>query len=182
MILFSIYSDGRTMKKNENIFISLQIQKDVESKALLLSVQFDKNAPNLLLENETINWCPTNDEINFIAEAFELVGGNNVPVKEKEEAHDIDNPPKTEEIDYSHRSSEIRIAPLPNDMIIEVTEDLGSSHLKKKDYEEKIFIQADEKKIDEILKRKKHLVKEDYITDSDEKTIIDRMMKQKKKK
>ncbi|DAC72985.1 MAG TPA: hypothetical protein DSN98_02345 [Thermoplasmata archaeon] len=171
------------MKKNENIFISLQIQKDAESKTLMLSVQFDKNAPNLLLEDETISWSPTDDEINFIAEAFELIGGNKAPLKEKNRPQDIDTPPsQTEEVDYSHRSSEIRIAPLPNDMGIEVSEDLGPSNLKKKEYEEKIFIQADEKKIDEILKRKKHLVKEDYITDSNEKTIIDRMMKQKKKK
>jgi hypothetical protein len=47
------------MKKNENIFISLQIQKDLESKKLMLSVQFDKNAPNISTESETIVWYPT---------------------------------------------------------------------------------------------------------------------------
>ena len=67
------------MKKNENIFISLQIQKDLESKRLLLSVQFDKNAPNFSTESDTIIWCPTCDEIDFIAEAFELIGGDKCP-------------------------------------------------------------------------------------------------------
>jgi hypothetical protein len=53
----------------------LQIQKDLESKKLLLSVQFDKNAPNFSTENDTIFWYPTCDEIDFIAEVFELIGG-----------------------------------------------------------------------------------------------------------
>ncbi len=170
------------MKKNENIFISLEIQKDLESKGLLLSVQFDRNAPNFSQENDAISWFPTSDEIDFITEAFELIGGNKVQLPEKEENQDVDISPQMDTPDYSHRSSEIRIAPLPNNMTIDVTEEMGSSHSRDKEEDERIFIQADEKKIDEILKRKKHLVKEEYVTDSNEKTIIDKMVKQKKKK
>jgi hypothetical protein len=170
------------MKKNENIFISLQIQKDLESKGLLLSVQFDKNAPNILLEHESINWCPTPDEIDFIVEAFELIGDNKVQRTVIEKPQDAPSPPEADTSDYSHRSSQIRIAPLPNDMVLEEAEELGSSRIKRKEDEDSIFIQADEKKIDEILKRKKPVVKDEYATDSGEKTIIDRMLKQKKKK
>ena len=105
------------MKKNENIFISLQIQKDLESKGLLLSVQFDKNAPNFHQENETIIWCPTCDEIDFIAEAFNIIGGNKIPLPEKEEIQQENEiSSEIEGSNYSHRSSEIRIAPLPNNM------------------------------------------------------------------
>jgi hypothetical protein len=170
------------MKKNENIFISLEIQKDLESKSLVLSVQFDRNAPNFSEENESISWFPTCDEIDFITEAFELIGGNKVQLQEREEIQDVDISPETDTPDYSHRSSEIRIAPLPNNMSIDLTEEVGPAQSRDKEDEERIFIQADEKKIDEILKRKKHLVKEQYATDSDEKTIIDKMVKQKKKK
>lgn len=171
------------MKRNENIFISLQIQKDIESKGLCLSVQFDQNAPNISLGNETINWYPTVDEIDFIAEAFELIGGN-TPIQSsaREEPQEITIPPEDETEEPIHRSSEIRIAPLPNEMTLEEADELNSSRVKKKEPEDSIFIQADEKKIDEILKRKKPVVKDDYATDSDEKTIIDRMLKQKKKK
>jgi len=170
------------MVKSENVYISVQIQKDMETKAIFFSVEFDKNAPNLSVENETVSWCPTSDELNFLTEAFELIGSNAVPVKEKEVTHEIEAPPKTEEVDYSHRSSQIRIAPLPNDVDMELSEELEASNMKNRDDEEKIFIQADEKKIDEILKRKKHLIKDDYITDSNQKTVIERMTKQKKKK
>lgn len=170
------------MKKNENIYISLQIQKDLESKKLMLSVQFDKNAPNVLTEHETIVWHPTCDEIDFIAEVFELIGGVKCQEKAEEEPQNTRIPSEEITMDYSHRSSEIRIAPLEDDMAIEVTEGLGSSRIRNKENDEKIFVQADEKKIDEILKRKKPVAKQDYVTESGEKTLIDRMIKQKKKK
>lgn len=167
------------MKKNENIFISLELQKNLDSKLLTLSVQFDKNAPNFSEENQSINWSPTIDELDFIKEAFELIGGNNIPVKEMKETKEVESTPALgmETTEHSHRSSEIRIAPLPNDLTIEVTEGPRSPHLKRKDDEEKIFIQADEEKIDEILKRKK----QQYETDDDTE-IADKIMKQKKKK
>jgi hypothetical protein len=170
------------MKKNENIFISVQIQKDLESKKLLLSIQFDKNAPNFSTETDSIIWYPTGDEIDFIAEAFELIGGAKYPEKIAEEPQDNTTQSEVMTMDHSHRSSEIRIAPLEDDMAIEVTAEVGTSRSRSKENDEKIFVQADEKKIDEILKRKKPVAKEEYVTESSEKTLIDRMLKQKKKK
>lgn len=169
------------MKKNENIFISLEIQKDMESKGLVLSVQFDRNAANFFQDGEVISWFPTSDELNFLNEAFHLIGTNTVPMKNIEEPQTTDNPSAIESTDYSHRSSEIRIAPLPNNLTIEVAEGVGSSAIKNGEDEDKIFIQADEKKIDEILKRKKHAKQQNDI-DSDEKALVDRMLKQKRKK
>lgn len=190
------------MKRNENIFIALEIQKSVESKGLGLSVQFDRNAPNFLEEKGLIRWCPTSDELDFISEAFALVGGNPVQFPEKEdeteeeevveqeqeeetsseEEQEEDLSSEVEQSSYSHRSSEIRIAPLPNNLTIEETEDRRPTYAKDRDSEEKVFIQADEKKIDEILKRKKQMAREQHTQDSEDKTIIERMMKQKKKK
>ena len=175
------YLTGCTMKKNENIFVSLEIQKDMETKGLFLSVQFDKNAPNFFQENEAITWLPTDDELHFLNEAFDLIGTNTLQMKTDEETHDTDNSLGIESTDYSHRSSEIRIAPLPNDLTIEV-EEAESSRVRNRGDEEKIFIQADEKKIDEILKRKKHAVRQKNNDNSKDKAIVERMLKQKKKK
>ena len=47
---------------------------------------------------------------------------------------------------------------------------------------EKVFIQADERKIDEILKRKKQMARDQNAQDTDEKAYIDKIMKQKKKR
>jgi hypothetical protein len=176
------YLTGCTMKKNENIFVSLEIQKDMETKGLFLSVQFDRNAPNFFQENEAITWLPTDDELHFLNEAFDLVGTNTLQMKTDEETHDTDNSLGIESTNYSHRSSEIRIAPLPNDLTIEVEEGVESSRVRNRDDVEKIFIQADEKKIDEILKRKKHAVRQKNNDNSKEKAIVERMLKQKKKK
>jgi len=170
------------MKKNENIFISLQIQKDKESKGLFLSVQFDKTAPNFSIENESINWRPTGDEIDFIADAFHMIG---LGTNERKTTYDPDVPERSTEgkgTEPPLRSSEMRIAPLPDDNVIEITADSGTINSKKNDVDEKIFVQADDKKIDEVLKRKKPGMDEEYVIESGEKTLIDRMLKQKKKK
>ena len=170
------------MKKNENIYISLQIQKDLESKKLMLSVQFDKNAPNVLTEHETIVWHPTCDEIDFIAEVFELIGGVRYPQKVNEKPQNTTTISEDITVDSSQHSSDMRIPHLEDDIALEVRADVRSSRIHDKEGNENIFFQADEKKIDEILIRKKLVPKEDCVIESGKKTLIDRMLKQKKKK
>jgi len=169
------------MKKNESIFISLQIQKDMQSKGLLLCVQFDKNAPNFSIESETILWRPTGGEIDFIAEAFDLIRGDKDHWTAIDELQNT-KLPSDYTMEQRDRSSEIRFDPHQEDITVEVTTDSESLPSNKKENDDKIFIQVDEKKIDEILKRKKSGVKKDYTMKSDEKKFIDRMLKQKKKK
>ena len=176
------------MKRNENIYISLEIQKDLDTKGLMLSVQFDRNAPNFHQENEMISWCPTNDELEFLSEAFQTLEGSTIhlPVKEEEEPPEPpqrEEPPlEVERTDYSHRSSEIRIAPLPNNIGLGDVEECTEPQSRDKEPDEKVFIQADEKKIDEILKRKKQMTREQNSPETEEKALVDRMMKQKKKR
>jgi hypothetical protein len=174
------------MKRNENIYISLEIQKDLDTKGLVLSVQFDRNAPNFHQESELISWCPTSDELDFISEAFQTLGGSTIhlPVKEEpSEPPQKEEPPlEVERTDYSHRSSEIRIAPLPNNMGLEEVEEFTEPQSRDKEPDEKVFIQADEKKIDEILKRKKQMTREQNSLENEDKALVDRMMKQKKKR
>jgi hypothetical protein len=170
------------MKKNEKISISLQIQRDKESKLLFLSVHFHKDAPNFSLENESITWYPTSDEIDFIADAFHLIGESTDEKKTPEEPNTPRNSANVNTAEPSLHSSEIRIPPLPDDPVIDINADSESGHSKNNDTDEKIFVQADEKKIDEVLKRKRPGMDEEYVIESGEKTIIDRMLKQKRKK
>jgi hypothetical protein len=58
------------MKKQENIYVSLQLEKDVTSGELMITIQFDRNAPNFFTNKNMISWCPTNEELDFINEAF----------------------------------------------------------------------------------------------------------------
>jgi len=61
------------MKKPENIFVSLQLRKDQTSGGLLLDIHFSKEAPNVSVDQETVSWCPTIEELDFIGEVFELI-------------------------------------------------------------------------------------------------------------
>ena len=40
------------MKKSDNIFLKLQIEKDASSGDLILNIHFDKDTPNLFTEKE----------------------------------------------------------------------------------------------------------------------------------
>jgi hypothetical protein len=170
------------MKRNENIFISAEIKKDWESKKLMPSVRFDKTAPNVLTECDTIVWYPTCDEIDFIAEVFDLIRGVRYLKKIIEKPQNTTTLSGENTTDSSYHSSEMRIPPLEDDRTMEVRADVRSSRINDKRDNEKIFFQADEKKIDEILNRKKMVTKEDCVMESGEKTLIDRMLKPKKKK
>jgi hypothetical protein len=61
------------MKKPENIYVSLQLSKDVSSRELVLQIQFDQNAPNFFTNKGTISWCPTIEELDFVSEAFGML-------------------------------------------------------------------------------------------------------------
>jgi hypothetical protein len=180
-MIFTVHTiDGRTMKKNEHIFISLQLQKDIESNDLQLSVQFDKDAPNFSSDDTCLSWRPTTDEMEFIFEAFELFTNDTYQRKIKEQPSE--EPVEKNPIQPTHRSSEIRIGLPPSESVLEVTQHGESIPSEKKGTEDKLFVQADEKTIDEVIKRKKTGADEEYVIESGEKTLIDRMLKQKKKK
>lgn len=209
------------MKKNENIAISLQVQRGKDSKSLFLCVQFDKTAPNFAIDNDSITWYPTNDEIDFIADAFHLIGENKEEknIKEKEaleptseirplepsirsserripsliigehkeekkavEKDTFEPTPEIKPLEPSIRSSEIRIPPLSDDSILGMASSPEAARVKGDEVDEKIFVQADDKKIDEILKRRKAKIEKEFARESEEKSTSDRMFKQKKKK
>ena len=61
------------MKKPENIFVSLQLEKDATSGEMLLCIQFDRNAPNFFADKNLISWCPSIEELDFVSEAFGMI-------------------------------------------------------------------------------------------------------------
>ena len=82
------------MKKPENIYVSLQLSKDESSGALVLKIQFDPDAPNFSTMKNTISWCPTIEELDFISEAFGMLS------KEKRQRYNRTD--ETEEDTSSH--------------------------------------------------------------------------------
>lgn len=73
------------MKKNENIFVKLQIEKNTNSGKLALNVHFDSDTPNFYADRNAINWYPTFEELDFVNEAFELLSNHKFKLKNNEE-------------------------------------------------------------------------------------------------
>lgn len=59
--------------KNQNIYVSLRLKKDKEDGSIALNTTFDKNAPNFVTFKHMISWSPTNEEMDFITESFNMI-------------------------------------------------------------------------------------------------------------
>lgn len=174
------------MDKNENVFIKLQIEKDHSSGDLMLILNFDKNAPNFLMDKDTIRWSPTSEELDLVLETYEITSKkkNRVERYDEEVRNTIPYPHSDDktEVSLSDEPSERKVAtfePLEGD--IGFKESPSESVLDKKDDEEEIFVQVDEKTIDAALKRESVGVGEALILDKDDKSIIDKMLKKREK-
>jgi len=169
----------------DNVFIKLQIEKDKQSGGLMLTINFDKNAPNFLSDTHEISWSPTCEELDFIIEMFGIISKRkNLEDKQIEEIRDdAYHPPSDDNTEESFsESSEKKIETFePLNGGFDVKKNSTGSFSEKKDDEKEIFVQVDDKKIDEVLKKKGIDVEEALILDKEEKGIIDRMVKKRGK-
>ena len=173
------------MVKNDNIFVKIQIEKDRHSGNLLLNIHFNKDAPNFSTDNNDISWSPTFEEINFIEETFEMISNckshntlhrdkiknyeSSLPLeKETEGPPEVETETKTETFEHEKTDDAENIPP--------------TTKPEYKDDASKIFVQANEETIDEVLKRRTGDVDDGLIVEADEKTILDKVLKQKKRK
>lgn len=183
MLLFCC--GGIAMGKNDNIFVKLQIEKNNQSGNLTMGIYFDKNAPNFSTEEDILNWSPTVEEMDFIVETFEMISncksqyhryGYNV--KNNETSLSINKEP--EEPSTVKTESNI-VADEPFNVDNETEENHPELNTESEEIDEKIFVQANEENFEEALKRKKGESAEEFIGEADEKTIIDKVLKQKLK-
>jgi len=184
------------MDKDDNVFIKLQIEKSRNAGGLMLTINFDKNSPNFSVDNDMISWSPTFEELDFVIETFGIISKrknqeDQHPEEIRDDASHFPSDSKTE--DSFSESSEKKIAafePLKGEF--DVIENKPDSLSEKKDDEKKIFVQVDDKTIDEAFKRKsvdvdealkkKSVdVEEALILDEEDKGIIDRMLKKRGK-
>ncbi len=174
------------MVKNDNIFVKIQIEKDRHSGNLLLNIHFNKDAPNFSTDNNDISWSPTFEEINFIEETFEMISNckshntlhrdkiknyeSSLPLeKETEGPPEVETETKTETFEHE-KTDDAENIPSP------------TTKPEYNDDERKIFVQANEETIDEVLKRRTGVIDDGLIVEADEKTILDKVLKQKKRK
>ncbi len=156
------------MQKDENVFIKIQIDKDKSSGNFLLNINLNKESPNVTFDKDNLNWWPTEEEIDFLIETYKMVSGH------KKLCRIIDKSKKDESSNEHTNLSNTRDS-LDEDKFDDTKDE-------EDDSEKKIFVQADHNKIDEILAKKKGDFNDAFIVEADEKAIIEKVLKQKKKK
>lgn len=174
------------MDERENVFIKLQIEKDYNSGDLMLVLNFDKNAPNFSTNTDTIRWAPTFEEIDLVMETYKIISKKKNRVKRcDEEIKDIILFPHSDdktEVSSPDETSEQKIDTFePLEENIDFKESPSKSVLDKKDNDEEVFIQADGKIIDAMLKRESVDTDESLFLDESDKSIIDRTLKKREK-
>ena len=83
------------MEKNKNVFIKFQLEKDDKSGELMLTLNFDKNAPNFSTDKDNILWTPTFEEINFFFETFDIINKKKTLVERCQEIKNTVPMPQT---------------------------------------------------------------------------------------
>jgi len=167
------------MEKNNEINIRIQIDKDYNSGDFRINIFFNKDAPNLKVDKEYINWCPTDQEIEFLLETYDMIEKrkNSLSAKQYTEQPTMEQHSKNLVGDSTQKeNAEFESIGTTEDD--EVT--IPNNDNKKN--EEKIFIQADHETIDKILEKKKDDQEDSYTAEADDQSIIDKVLKQNIKK
>ena len=195
---------------NDKIYIKVELGRDKISGNLSLMTVFDENAPNFSKDSEGYYWIPTIGERDFINEAFDLLPTTktNFPEKNIKSELKVEKPPEPrEELTPNMEGMFINDkSPLNREKIVaseikqetyvrenteqaseEAVFEVTKEELKDKNSDEEkndratgILRSADANAINLALEKRKEQKEED-IVEADEQTIIDRVLRQKKK-
>lgn len=181
------------MSKEDNIYIRLEVSKDKDTNELVITTRFDPSASNFFKDENGYIWLPTEEEIKFINDAFELmpteksrnITKDKKPAKavekrvEKVETYkpEVEVEEKTEESSPFGRKT---AAKKEEETVFEVTgEEASEEHPKStKELDEGVIVRADDSAIERALKKEDE---DNSIKEVDEQTIIDKVLSQKKK-
>ena len=179
-LLFRI-KDGIAMSKYNKIYVKIQVEKDRDSGDLNLKAYFDPEAPNFFCDKNEISWVPTHEEIEFINEAFELVPTSSYKPKDKQSKGKSKNK-KNEDLPplEEHEETENEPESFENEDK-DIKEYDSDSPTDKKEVTEGIVETSDSGTIDRILRRKQDGYDDNFV-EAGEDVIIDKVLKEKKKK
>ena len=193
------------MAKDDKIHIKLEICRDEASKKLMIMTHFDNNAPNFFKDDDGYFWMPTIEEKNLINEAFELMPASSMtptPPKstpEPPEKHEAPPPEKEVEPEEEVKPEEPSMPSMedpapPKDMPpfeknsesdpFEVTDEEPKAETPPTDQNEDdkgFLVEADDKAIEDAIKKHGKSNDDRSIVEADEQTIIEKVLSQKKK-
>jgi len=170
------------MGEENGIYIKLELCKSINSDEFAIKIHFDKNAPNLFRNGENYSWMPTLEEMNIMNEASYLISSNKIgrpnetPTVNKtsletpvnlEEKNTVDMPPleTSEKTKYHEETNNVYEKNYSNNETIQDENKISVS-------------ESDRKTIEAALE--KHRENNNFLSESDEKKIIERILNQKK--
>jgi len=185
------------MVKDGSIYIKIEITRDKKNNNLNIVTRLDKNAPNVFEDKDGLYWIPTQEEKDLLNDSFDLMPSTNTlpslnkieiksipkPETNETEKNEIEKPDTLPKIETP--SPQVEVKPSPP---IELPQEEKTASEKTKyeetadEKEETAIKKADDQAIENALK--KHIEEnedDDSIVQADEQTIIDKVLKQKKK-
>jgi hypothetical protein len=179
--------EGITLAKQKNIYIAFQLEKNVESDSLYIKAVFDPSAPNIKKTKDTLIWKPFYEEIDLMNEVFSLLPNQQVapfehlkphgeeqrkPIKDVPEVIEKILPGAKAEKEPTSDSGE-------EQKLKEFEEPLESEEEKQQEVTngDKVLVAADDKTIDEIVKRKR----EGTLKEASDDSILEKILRQKKR-
>ena len=128
------------MTKDDKINLKLEVYKDKNSGKLTLLAHFDKTAPNVYKEKENFVWMPTDEEKNFLNEAFDILpqGTTVPPVREDTNSkHDTqveDNDSTKDQTVDEAKDTQVEQTPTEDTVPVDDTPDKSSDTNVTEDY------------------------------------------------
>ena len=197
------------MVKEDDINIKLEVCKDNTSGKLSIIAHFNSNSPNIVQDENGFLWFPTEEEKDFLNEAFELFPIENsygttkkitpkpeqkfiLPVrqqikKEEKMSVKLQQQEKSDESEvFEITEEETKTDNLEKNIDKKIKEasknkdeEDNESETEEKEQDKGIIVEADSDAIEAALK--KHMENDKTIVEVDEQTIIDKVLNQKKK-
>ena len=162
------------MTKQGNIYVKIQLEKDDRSGELVIKTQFDPNAPNFIYDKNEISWYPTSEEIEFINDALQLMAKHGI-----KDMHSVKKErPLSSPEEETGEAIETETTDLASEAEGHETQHPAEPPKMKADAAG-IIVASDPKAVEEIIKKKQS--GEGVIVEVDEETIVDRVLKQKKR-
>lgn len=222
------------MADEDKVHIKIELCKNKDDGKIEVVAHFNKNAPNVIIENNEYFWMPTLEEKDLLNETFDLISGSkktpavDLPDNKEEQKKEIRQTYQSEKIakkeeepaifevenkksealeqkkEIKNYGSEIKPDenieaksnfqdgnsdfPTPKvevkskEEILEGSKDKDSKEESDSTKDKEVIVEADGDAIEKALnKHKKKDEDDDSFVEADEKTIIDRVLKQKKK-
>ena len=174
------------MGEENGIYIKLELCKSKNSDEFAIRIHFDQNAPNLFRNGEKYSWMPTTEEMNIMNEASDLIAANKIerPYEKTNYTPPVNNTLPEPPVNHEGQNT-FDTPPLETPEKTTYREETNNEYEKNysnneiRQDENKISVsESDRQAIEAALE--KHRENNNFLSESDEQKIIERILNQKK--